>query len=696
MNEHDKSQRTPLFEAARKGHTNVATVLIRVGASLTHLNKLQRTALFYAAEYGQADMVRALIDAGVAVDHRDKRGRAPLFIAAGSGHAVVVEELIRRGASVDAESTDDSTPLGNAVAKGEADVVATLIQHGAAVNVMTIESMWTKVKEPLLVIAARAGHIEIFKALIEAGASVNVRGRDDETPLASIAGCGYPDGVNLLITNGSVLSSDDLAEGGVPLTSGTLRTLRKRLCDKAFEFSDMVKRLAKRAHSLCSRLKEQHKREVQLDWLTIFVSIIYRFTRVLIQIGKVKTLLARFIGSRVIFCKLRGFHEEIDDFAARLGSIVNDGGDVESNGWRADWSTNYAQVISSFHKTLQATPDEELKRTESEWCDSAIMLQYDLEQQGSKLSSSAALQLLRETQTWLPDGESAVTLPEWFLSPDDLEYHTRNKIADQVRDSVVRTDHTAKYRGKWRKTEVTVVRLSISSHELGDIADRWFALSHLNVMKLYGANHTGSHNLLAFKFSPHGTLLDFLSRSATASTTQENGCQHLTWKLLYDAALGLQYLHQRDLTHGDLLCSNIVVDADLNAKLGDLGESYVPTYLLDQPYIARWWAPEIVKCRRVNALLFHEVQVKTGLGMNDDPESRIDNLYIWHMLRRGNPRFHERPRPSFTSDVYALAMCILEAVTLEMPWAESEDQVFVDLICRGQFPRRPASLTEAQ
>lgn len=66
------------------------------------------------------------------------------------------------------------------------------------------------------------------------------------------------------------------------------------------------------------------------------------------------------------------------------------------------------------------------------------------------------------------------------------------------------------------------------------------------------------------------------------------------------------------------------------------------------------------------------------------------------MLRRRNARFHERPRPNFMSDVYTFAMCILEAVTLEMPWAESEDQVFVDVICRDQLPRRPASLIEAQ
>lgn len=392
-------------------------------------------------------------------------------------------------------------------------------------------------------IAVRAGHIEIFKALIEAGASVNVRGRDGETRLTTIVGRGYPDGVNLLITNSSVLASDDLAEGGVLLASDTLRTLRtlrKRLFDKAFEFNDMIKRLAKRAHSLCSRLKkEQHKREVQLDWLKTFASIIYRFIRVLVQIEKVKTPLARSIDSRVIFCKRRGFHEELDNFAARLGSAVSGGCDVGSNGWRADWDADYAQVISSFRKTLQATPDEELRRTESECRDSALMLRYKLEQQGSVLSSPAALQLLRETQTRLSDGESVVTLPEWFFSPDNLEYHTRDKIADQVRDSVVRTDHTAKYRGKWRKTEATVARLLISLRELGDIANRWFALSHSNVMKLYGTNHTGSHNLLVFKFSPRGTLLDFLTRSATTSTTQENGRQHLTWKLLYNAALGL-------------------------------------------------------------------------------------------------------------------------------------------------------------
>lgn len=40
-------------------------------------------------------------------------------------------------------------------------------------------------------------------------------------------------------------------------------------------------------------------------------------------------------------------------------------------------------------------------------------------------------------------------------------------------------------------------------------------------------------------------------------------------------------------------------------------------------------------------------------------------------------------------------MCILEAVTLDMPWAETEDD-FVEMIYRDQLPSRRASFTDAQ
>lgn len=150
---------------------------------------------------------------------------------------------------------------------------------------------------------------------------MNVRGDSGETPLISVARHGYFPGINLLIKNGSVLFSDDLAEGEMPLLAGTVRTLRTRLCGSVFEFSDMAKRLTSRLQHLYSRLqkKQQRKRDVQVDSLTTFATIIYQFVRVLLRIQKLKTPLSRFIGSRVIFSKLRGFHEELDSFAALLG-----------------------------------------------------------------------------------------------------------------------------------------------------------------------------------------------------------------------------------------------------------------------------------------------------------------------------------------------------------------------------------------
>lgn len=46
------------------------------------------------------------------------------------------------------------------------------------------------------------------------------------------------------------------------------------------------------------------------------------------------------------------------------------------------------------------------------------------------------------------------------------------------------------------------------------------------------------------------------------------------WRLLFEASLGLQYMHSKGIVHGDLKCDNIFVDDDEKAKVADFGFSF--------------------------------------------------------------------------------------------------------------------------
>ncbi|EGZ12003.1 hypothetical protein PHYSODRAFT_391338, partial [Phytophthora sojae] len=147
----------------------------------------------------------------------------------------------------------------------------------------------------------------------------------------------------------------------------------------------------------------------------------------------------------------------------------------------------------------------------------------------------------------------------------------------------------------------------------------WQQLRHPNVLKLYGACDVGL-DLLFFvcEYASQGSLLEYVKSSSVEKSAM--------WRYLHEAALGLEYLHERDLVHGDLRCSNILIGSDCNAKLSNFGLSG-------------------------SAKRF---RVTSGEGVNS--------------TRWQAPEVVKGESPAYESDVYSLGMCILEASTKKRPW----------------------------
>lgn len=92
--------------------------------------------------------------------------------------------------------------------------------------------------------------------------------------------------------------------------------------------------------------------------------------------------------------------------------------------------------------------------------------------------------------------------------------------------------------------------------------------SHPNLVNLIGYCCEGEHRSLVYEYMASGSLEKLLFRRVCAS---------LTWstrmKIALDAAKGLAFLHgaERSIIYRDFKTSNILLDADLNAKLSDFG-----------------------------------------------------------------------------------------------------------------------------
>ena len=103
-----------------------------------------------------------------------------LCAASGRGHINIVKYLINQGADVDQVEANGAAPIHQAVLNGHLEVVQYLIDSEAEFN----KGIATADNQPVLHIAARIGHFNIFELLLRAGADPTLLTDDEMSALA--------------------------------------------------------------------------------------------------------------------------------------------------------------------------------------------------------------------------------------------------------------------------------------------------------------------------------------------------------------------------------------------------------------------------------------------------------------------------------------------------------------------------------
>ncbi|KAG7961712.1 hypothetical protein I3843_09G029900 [Carya illinoinensis] len=101
------------------------------------------------------------------------------------------------------------------------------------------------------------------------------------------------------------------------------------------------------------------------------------------------------------------------------------------------------------------------------------------------------------------------------------------------------------------------------------------SLHHKNLVKLIGWCYERLELLLVYEFMPNGSLDKFIYGDENLGIEEH---ENLSWEkrhiIIYGVAEALDYLHNgcaKRVLHRDIKASNIMLDSDFNARLGDFG-----------------------------------------------------------------------------------------------------------------------------
>ncbi|OWZ16443.1 TKL protein kinase [Phytophthora megakarya] len=233
---------------------------------------------------------------------------------------------------------------------------------------------------------------------------------------------------------------------------------------------------------------------------------------------------------------------------------------------------------------------------------------------------------------------STPDMPDWFIHPDEVQ---RDPMPFAGNGSLGMV-----YRGMHRGEKVIIKCLNvvneIDEKNFARQAQIWAPIKHSNIVELRGGCHITRPCFFVHEETTHGNLADFLSKNKRSNRA-------LTWRLLRDAAMGLQFLHQKGTIHGDLKCTRILVSQDLTAKLTDIGMSYIEGEFnpVDKGTV-RWKAPELLR--------------------------------------------NEGNCPTVASDLYSFGVCVVEAVSGSVSWQDDQQTIGIDYhLNQRKFTKRPAA-----
>ncbi|KAF5281785.1 hypothetical protein FQR65_LT14532 [Abscondita terminalis] len=240
IDKHDSDGNTPLLIALKNSHVAAVKILLSLGADVTDpaclhlalslgrfdvarkflvahdvncLDSEGNTPLIISMKHATHKVTRLLLNSGADIFATNKSGLSALHYAAKFGFENFLTELIRRGADVNQETKSGDTPLLlHVMENSRKGVVKLLIDNGADVCAVEAET-----GNSCMHYLVDKCEIDVIGDLAKAGADINVRNRDGNTPLHCAVRFGNCTLVKLLLSFGADSNVHDSIDGNTCL-----------------------------------------------------------------------------------------------------------------------------------------------------------------------------------------------------------------------------------------------------------------------------------------------------------------------------------------------------------------------------------------------------------------------------------------------------------------------------------------------
>ncbi len=200
-------QGTALTCSAANGHTRIVRSLLRAKANPNLPNRYateSKTALICAVSNGHIESVQALLDAGADVDSHNPYGWTALTYAAKSGNTKIVQILLEAATNANANYIPDNNALSCAAANNHTEILQALLDAKANVDGLfyDVQTALFNDGQTALMYAAKYGRTEAVKALLKAGANVNIVDKNGNTAIISAHREGHTEIVQAILEAG--------------------------------------------------------------------------------------------------------------------------------------------------------------------------------------------------------------------------------------------------------------------------------------------------------------------------------------------------------------------------------------------------------------------------------------------------------------------------------------------------------------